>query len=88
MKSKLNYYDQSERMQSIMKSRQDNVVISCTSVISIKYDAKLSRPIKQCAVHDKDETGQWHDERTCPLNSKNETKVSCSIRQDMVYDED
>lgn len=40
-----------------MKMRQDNNVIDRTSVISIEYDTKLLRPMRQCSISDDDETG-------------------------------
>ena len=43
-------------MLSIMKSRHDNDVTDHIGVISIENDIKLSRPIKQYVVNDKDET--------------------------------
>lgn len=60
-KSKLNYDYRSSKMQSIMKSKHDNDVIDRTSVISVKYDTKLSRPNRQCAIYDEDEIGQRRD---------------------------
>ena len=41
--------------------RQDNDMIDRINVISLEYDTELSRPIRQCAFHDKDETRQQHD---------------------------
>ena len=43
------------------KTRQDNNVIDRTSVISTKYDNKLSRPIRHFAIYKEDETGYWRD---------------------------
>ena len=60
-KSKLNYDYRSSKMQSIMKSKHDNDVIDRASVISVKYDTKLSRPNRQCAIYDEDEIGQRRD---------------------------
>ena len=44
-----------------MKTRQDNDMIDYKGVISIEYDIELSRPIKQCAVYDKDKIRQRRD---------------------------
>lgn len=41
-----------------MKSSQDNDMTYCIGVISVEYDTKMLRPIKQCVVYDKDEIGQ------------------------------
>lgn len=60
-KSELNSHKRLDKMQFIMKSKQNNNVDYHTGVISAKYDTKLSRPIKQCTVYDKDETGQRCD---------------------------
>ena len=57
-KLKLNYHDRLDRMQSIIKSRQDNDVTDNTVVISIKYDIKLSRPIRQYVIYDEDDSRQ------------------------------
>ena len=48
-------------MRSITKTKQDNYMIDCTSVISIEYNTEVSRKIGLCAVYDEDEIGQWHD---------------------------
>ena len=48
-------------MQFIMKTRQDNHVINHTSVFFKEYNTKVSTPIGQWVVYDKDETGQQRD---------------------------
>lgn len=60
-KSKLNYHDWSDKMQSITKTRQNNDVIDRKGVVSTEYNNELSRLIELCVVYDKDETGQQHD---------------------------
>ena len=44
LKSKLNSYDQSSRLRSIKKTKQDNDVTNHKGVISVEYDTELSRP--------------------------------------------
>ena len=44
LKSKLNSYDQSSKLRSIKKTKQDNDVTDHKGVISIEYDIELSRP--------------------------------------------
>ena len=39
-----------------MKMRQDNDVTNHIGMISIEYDTKMSRPIRQCAVYYEDPT--------------------------------
>ena len=58
LKLELNCQDISDKMQSIMKSRQSNKVTNRKCVIFIEYNTKMSRPIEQCAVYDKDEIEQ------------------------------
>lgn len=54
----MNYYDRSERMWYITKSREDNDLTNRTDVISIEYNIELSIPIGQGEVYDENETGQ------------------------------
>lgn len=57
-KSKLNCHDQSDRMRSIMKDKQDNDVIDHIGVIFVEYDTELSSLIGWCVVNDKNKTRQ------------------------------
>ena len=45
-----------------MKTKQNNKVTNRKGVIFIEYDTKMSRPIEQCAVYDKDEIEKWRDQ--------------------------
>ena len=54
----LNCKNQSDSVQFIMKTTQDNDVSDHTGVISIEYDIELSRPITLSVVYDEDEIGQ------------------------------
>ena len=45
-------------MQSIMKTRQGNDMPDHKGVMSTKYDTKVSRPIRLCAILYLDEIGQ------------------------------
>lgn len=47
----LNYKDQSDSVQSMMKIRQDNDMIDHTSAIYVKIETELSWTIKQDAVY-------------------------------------
>ena len=60
-KLELNYHDRSNKMLSIMKSRNDNYVIDRIGMIFVKYFTDMLRPIRKCAVYDEDEAGQWRD---------------------------
>ena len=53
--------DQLDSVQSMMKTRKDNNVTGLISVISVEYETKLSRPMRQCAVYHIDEIGQRCD---------------------------
>ena len=80
-------------MRSIKKSKQNNDVIDLISVISIEYKNEMSRLIRQCQFYDEEETGQWRDrsngnDRTCPLNTENETELSYPIQQGIIYNKD
>lgn len=44
-KLEMNYYDRSERMWYITKSREDNDLTNRTDVISTEYNIELSIPI-------------------------------------------
>ena len=57
LKSKLHYYDRSNKMWSIIESRQDNDMTYRTGVISAEYDSELLRLIRQCAVYDEVKIG-------------------------------
>ena len=61
LKLELNCQDRLDKMQSIMKTKQNNKVTNRKGVIFIEYDTKMSRPIEQCAIYDKDEIEKWRD---------------------------
>ena len=58
----LNCKNQSDSVQFIMKTTQDNDVSDHTGVISIEYDIELSRPITLSVVYDEDEIRQQRDQ--------------------------
>ena len=57
-KSEMNHHCRSNKMHSIIKTKNDNDVNDHKGVTSIEYDIELSRPIGQCVVYDQDEIGQ------------------------------
>lgn len=61
LKSKVNYLGRLKKMRSITKTRKNNNVIDHKGVTFVKYDIEMLRSIGQCAVYEKDETGQRHD---------------------------
>ena len=63
-------------------------MINCTSLISSKYYTEVLRPIRQCVVYDKDEWSNNVTDHIDLLYIENETKLSCSIQQGIVYDEE
>lgn len=61
-KSKLNFHDRLDRIQYMMKNKKNNNLIDLIGVISVKCNTELSRSIGQCALYDKNETRQQHDQ--------------------------
>lgn len=88
LKTKLNFHDQSERMWFITKSKHDNNVTIRTGMI--EYDTELWRLVGSDRVRCM--TTMRHDnniiDRTTPPYAKNETKLSCLIRQSTIYEDD
>lgn len=60
----------------MMMTRKDNNVTNLIGLISIEYDTELSRLMRQCAVYDKDETGNDVTDHTGRLYARFETKFS------------
>ena len=58
---KLSYCDQSNRVQSMMKTRQDNDVIDYKGIVYVKNEVELSWLIELSAVYDENQTRQRHD---------------------------
>ena len=52
LKSKPNYWDLFDQVQSGMKTRQDNDMTHCTSAIYIENDNELSWSIKPITICD------------------------------------
>ena len=68
---KLSYCDQSNRVQSMMKTRQDNEVIDYKGIVYVKNEVKLSWLIELSAVYDENQTRQWCDQSyRCDLLQK------------------
>ena len=42
-------------------NRKDNKMIDCTDAVYAENEIKLSWPIRQTVVYDKNEIAQWHD---------------------------
>ena len=49
---KLSYRDRSERVRSVIKTRQDNDVTNRIGLVYVENNTKLSQPIELGAVHD------------------------------------
>lgn len=60
-KTKLSYYDQSDRVQYIMKTKQNNDITDRTGTIYAKNDTELSWLIEPGVVYDENQIGQQHD---------------------------
>ena len=58
---KLNYRDVSDRVQSVMKTSQDNNIIDYIGMVYAKNDTELSWPIGPDAVCFKNQTKQRRD---------------------------
>lgn len=48
----MNYHYQSDQVQSLTKTKQDNDVTYCTGVVYVENHTELSWPIKSGAVYD------------------------------------
>ena len=57
-KRKLNCRDRSDRMQFVMKTRQNNDVTNCTRMVYAENEIELSRSIKKGVDNDKIQLGQ------------------------------
>ena len=53
---KLSYHDQSDRLQFMTKTRQDNDVIDCKDAVYVKNNTKLLCVIRSGVVYDKNQT--------------------------------
>ena len=79
-KLELNYHDQSDRIQSIMKNSQDNDVTYHTGVISVEYDTNMLRSIGSVRFMTMTRQDNNMTNHTCPLNTENKTELSCLIQ--------
>ena len=57
LKTKLNNHDRSNRVPTVMKTKEDNNVIDHIGLVYIGNDTELSGPIKPSAICDKNNTG-------------------------------
>ena len=86
-KSKLNYKDLFDRVQSVMKTRQDNNMIDRTDVVYAKNEIDLSWLVRLGAVYNENQIGQCREwSYKCGPNW-NEIKMSWTITLGIVYDE-
>ena len=60
-KSKLNYWDLSDQVLSMMKTRQDNDMTNHIDTVYAKNDIELLWPIEPIVDCDKNQIGQLHD---------------------------
>lgn len=84
----LNCRDPSNWVQSLIKTRQDNYVIDCTSLVYAKIETELSGPIKLCVVYFENHTGQRCDwSYKFGIYTEIETKLPGPIWLSAFYDE-
>ena len=76
LKPKSNYRDLSNRVQSVMKTRQDNNMTNCTSVIYVEDETKLLCLIGLGVIYDKNQTRQRRDQSIGIIFT--ETKIELS----------
>ena len=83
---KLNWRDLFDRVQFVMKTKQDNDVTDCTNAIYVENEIELWWSIRSSMICEKNLIEQWCDQ-SYRVYAETETELLGPIRPDVVCDE-